>query len=179
MTEKKKNELIEKFKTDHIKWVSDKMMKEGELGPIITVLAMKKATEKMGLVFAPIMGDFSEGRKEEVVSKVIPFLFDQLKDDGLIPYCFSFASEVDMRIINTEEELPHNIKDIKSTDALLITFETREETSVKVFDMEKVGKAINEDGEMIDQIKLTYHQMPEEGGSYGGRFTNIFKKYES
>jgi len=178
MTQKKIDKLIEQFKKDHIKYVSDKMLREGEMGPMITVLAMKKSNEKMGLVYAPIMGEFSEERKEEVVSKVIPYLFEQMKEEDLIPYCFSFSSEVIMKVIDTDkEEIPDDLSKIAGIDALLITFETKTETSTKVFNMEKVGKAINEDGEMIDQIKLTYHEMPE-GGSFGGRFTNIFKRYE-
>lgn len=183
MKQEEINEAIEEFKRDHVQWIQDKMEKEGEIGPMIALLALKKDTDTMGLVFAPIFGDFSDERKDEVVKKIIPHLFEQVKEQDMIPYCFSFCSEVWIRKMSTkkidvDKITTDMIKELPKTEALLITFETKETATTFLFDMERTGKSINEEGEVVDQIKLTPSDLGKDNSAkMAGRFTNIFKKY--
>lgn len=182
MTEQEINKAIEYFKKDHTKWVERKMLDEGEVGPMIVILATKDDQDGVGVIYSPITGNFGEEEKEDVVKRVIPKLFETIKGEGMSPLCFSFCSEVFVRKLSieglSEEEIAEaskNVYSLPKTEALLITFESKDFTSTHLFDMERIGKVVNKEGEMIDQIKLTESDVKSDNMT--GRFANIFKKY--
>lgn len=176
-----KEEVIENFKINQVQFAEDLLIKDGTIMPIVGVLCYDKE-KGYGMVQAPIMGDIDSASKDVIVEYVIPKVFDEIKEKGLVPVCFSFTSEAWLR---TREKKEDNLKEftmeqieaLPKEEALMLFFETKEDSEMRAFIIKRDGQSINEDGDLVDNIKLTPHELPGKGTSFSGRFTGILKQY--
>lgn len=183
MIEAQIKENIEKFKQEHLDWIKSEITSTGKLDPSMCILALDVKKDKMGLVLAPIIGDFSGGGKEEFIKKIIPDLFDQVNQKGLKPYCFSFSSEIYIRIASTdnEEDMLKAQKDwrtLNTNNGIMVTFESDYEDKIDLYLTNNKGMAINKSGKMIDNIELVPFEV--DNSTYlipTDDLTNVFKKY--
>lgn len=181
MTKKEITQSIEQFKKDHLETIKEMMYNNGELLPIISVLSYDLKTEKSGVIIAPIIGKFDDDVKDFLANKLIPSLFKQLKETNIKPICFSFSSEVWIRRApEGMKELPENWKDLDKVEALMTTFETEEYSDIHLNTMHRVGKVINSEGTLVDQIELKEHELNKDKTTkVSGRFADIFKRFAS
>jgi hypothetical protein len=175
MTEEEVKETIRIFKEEHMANLKKLMYHKGELIPMVCVLIHDTMVDKVAVVVAPVVGDFSETAKDTVVEKVIPQIFKRLKEEEKIPLCFSFSSEAWLRKMEGDV-LPKNWKSLDKTEIMITTFETKTGSEIVCKTMHRIGQAINEEGELIERIELQ-DMDTKQAEVTGGRFVNIFKKF--
>jgi hypothetical protein len=82
-----------------------------------------------------------------------------------------------------EEELSYEeIQQLPARDILIVTFEDRYDTEVKIYEVEKTT-LVNPEGEIIKEAKLTYlpensMKKGEDHVSMGGTFSGLFKIFD-
>lgn len=179
MTEKELNEVIQVFKEEHLQNIKTLMYKKGELLPMICILVYDNKTDKPAVIVTPVLGNFDELGKETAISELIlPKIFDRLRDEDKKPLCFSFSTEAWLRKVDDKENPPADWKSLEKIETVLTTFETKDGSEVVCCTMNRLGKSINEDGELVDRIELTELDMGNsKGHKIQGRFGDIFNKY--
>lgn len=180
---KKENKNFEQalmdFKQDQYDVATKILIREGGVMPIISILCLDKDNE-YGTVIAPIIGDMSALEKDVLVDQIVPEVFSKIKSEGMKPVCFSFTSEAWLRTGPSDmEQSSEAISKLPKEEALIITFETLSDTDLKVFSIKRDGSSVNENGEVVDNIKLEPHSLNDSknGNIVGGRFSGILKKY--
>lgn len=177
MTQEEIDKDITAFKKEQLAGVKRMMIDNGGVMPIISMLVLDSSKNETGIVIAPYVGDdFSEEAKDYMATKVIPDIFEEMKDQKLKPVCFSFSSEAWMRSCE-KDEIPKDWKSLPRTEIVMLTFETATRSEMECFEIKRIGKVINSNGKMIDNIDLIPIDQSKNLQSASGRFTNIFKKY--
>lgn len=187
MTEHKIQESIEKFMNSHTEDIKEKLAEDGKLTPTVYMLGYKVKDDAVGMIVAPIMGEIRANEMfEKFISEhVLPNLFKEAEKLNIVPLCFSMSFEAMMASVKLDdEELVEKvlgIDNIKKVDGLVITFETKDSTFVKCFSIEKDGKSINGDGDLIDNMTFTPYGGTdvESKITEGGRYKNLFNKYQN
>lgn len=176
---------IESFKKDHIQFISDTLIKNGALDPMVTILAYIESEKRYGIIVVSIPPEFVETNMgSEIFSKLAPQLLDLVAKKGCLPVCFSWSSEAWVRIAEikgrTKEEVLADYESLPKSEALLIYFESENDSSLNCQKVLRTGKTVDPDGELIDIIELIPDESINNMGknTLEGRFTNIFKKYK-
>lgn len=182
-------EEIENFKKENNVNMAKWLAVNGGLAPMCTLLV--KNDDEFKVIIAPIPGEAMESpeSKKRFLS-IMPKFFDKLEEDGHKVVCFSYSSEAWIRMMDVDDAenvdangVPHNWQDMKKKEILISSYETATETSVEVNNIIREGKIANEDGKLIDCVRLEKNKemsdVEEEkgAGSIGGAFANIYRNY--
>lgn len=178
-------EHIREFKKANTEMIQFLLAKQGGYRPMITVLVRTGDTdEDINIIALPVPPDFLDSdMSKDLLAAQIPGIFQHLVNEGKEPICFSWGSEAWLR--KTEEgvtEVPDNWKELPKVEALICTYESENESSMEVFEMFREGKIANEEGELIDAIRIAPYHVGKEGEkptAIKGRFTNLFKVYKN
>lgn len=174
-------EALVAFKADQVDISTKFLVQDGGVQPMISVLCYDKKLDDYGTVMAPIFGDFDVNDRDIIIDHVIPEVFAKIKEEDLIPKCFSFSSEAWLRTGKKGDTDPtsESIKSLPKEEVLIVMYETLEDSDLQVFIIERNGSAINEKGEVVDNIKLAPHSINDSKNksALGGRFVGILKKY--
>jgi hypothetical protein len=175
-------EKIEKFKKETVKMMQKTLSRQGGLDPLISILVDKEIDGKLGIVIMPMPDDTleSDENKRILTDVIIPQVFKKLKETDMNPICISWSAEAWVRKAPKSGGVPEDWKSLPKTEALIITFENEEGSEIEVFSMIREGKMANEDGDIIDCIRLEKDETLNKGKdtvmSNAGMFTNLFKK---
>lgn len=177
---------IEEFKKKHLENIQTLMLNQGGLVPLIAVLCYDTDVNEPMVMMVPIMTEeFKEEDKQKVVSMIIPSLFKEMKERHKKPICFSFSSEAWLRKMDIshkpeseKKDVPENWRDLPKVEGLITTFETADYSELHCSTMNRIGKQINDDGELVDQILLEKFDTGQGSSSkVEGKFADIFKRY--
>lgn len=177
-------EGIEDFKNDHKRNVKANFTKHGEGIPIVGIFAKNtmpaEENKKYAIFLIPIPDEVMVKEKKDEVIKVIMLAFNKLENEGFTPLCYSWSSEVWMRISKKEENL-ENIEDLEKEERLFTSFETLEGSEVFLEKVIRHGKTANDKGELIDCVTfeedVEHSSSGKEDVKIGGVFGNLLKKY--
>lgn len=161
---------IEKFKALHIEYVRHCVKEKGLVNPILVILA-KERDGRLGHHEAPVivLSDDDDISPKDIPlaiykKRLIPTFFEQLKNQGSKPLCFSFAAVAQSLKISPKELLARTLtkEDVKDRikDNFVIYFEAAGYHENIVYDLKKVGLFINRQGKMVDNITLEQIDKP-------------------
>ena len=182
--------VIEDFKKETIRMIELMMAKTGGMSPvaIILVKGMKSAEEKgkSGAVVCPIPPEHFEDSdsKKNLAKVILPKVFEELESRGLELICFSWSSEAWIRSKHKDDESPNDDwRDLPKREALITTFEYADGSDLTVNYMHREGKIVNEEGNLIDCIRLekdpTFDEMGDKNKvpTNEGTLSNVFRNY--
>lgn len=177
-------EEIENFKKENNVNMAKWLAINGGLAPMCTLLV--KNNDEFKVVVAPIPEEAMESpeNKRKFLS-IMPKFFDKLEEEGHEVICFSYSSEAWIRMINVEDadEIDDiDFNSLSKKEILISSYETATDATVEVNNIIREGKIVNEDGNLIDCVRLEKNKemsdAEEEGaGTIGGEFANIYRNY--
>jgi len=151
----------------------------GNLQPMCTVLVHKD--DKYKAIIAPIPGEcFEDAESKQKFLHIMPLFFKTLeeKQDYRI-VCFSISTECWLRKTPKELGIPKDWRELPKTEALSISYETEDSSTVEIYDIIRDGMIANEDGDLIDCIKLEKNAdlQDNNNGLVEGTLSNIYRNY--
>jgi hypothetical protein len=185
-------EQINKLKDDYVNFVKETIQETGELYPSFTIFCQLKEVideetgdKALGMVHIPVPTKFMENgeTKDELVTSVLPKIFKEIKQK-FIPYALAWSSEVWVKKVskdeaNSEEEaLKIAQSKVNREEAVFINVQSENDNEVLVFTIQRNGKQINNDGDLVDKIDLIasdeFGDQLASNKQIGGRFSNLF-----
>lgn len=166
----------------HLDIVKEYINSEGEIFPHVTVFGKKVDVEEdnLSIINIPFTKNVMELGEENFVNDILPKIGKKIKQDFDI-YGVSFTSMANMVVISKDDVT--EIEDAKKIDVVVISFEFDdvENPILRIFEMKETGSKVNEDGEMVKQIELTYNKEVSEGASekMEGAMVGLYKKLNS
>lgn len=178
-------EKLQEIKQRYISHIKEYVIGAGSLFPHISILGThKNDQEKTAIIHIPIPSKFMEadGKKDEFLEDVLPEIAKKVRESFNIG-AVAWAAEAWMRTVSKEEYVP-GLTDYKKLpikkEVIILTFESANDNQALIFELKRLGKKVNEDGELIDQVEL--YEQPELSSSsesaitVGGRFTGLYKR---
>lgn len=175
-------EFIE-IKKGYVDFITKFMIKNGELGPSITVIGTHKEDGNNAIVHVPIPGKFmkSDESKDEFIDEILPEIAKKIAED-FTANAIAWASEAWLRVLDKKDPKIEDLKDWKSLpvqkEVLIINIEHETGSNTFVQEIVRKGKQVNEDGELVDHIQLIEMSDYKQGITGEGRFTGLYKKFK-
>jgi hypothetical protein len=178
MTPEKFTEVKEAYIEHLIEMISE----TGGLFPHITIFAdLKNPTEldqdKPAVIHIPIPDKYmkNDDAKDEFVDELLPEISKRINEQ-FIPYGIAWSSEAWMRVIEKDQKMPDNYKDLPvKKEIVIVTVETELNEEAVIYEIKRQGKSVNSDGDLIDNVKLEKIET-DQPDSFGGRFSGLLKK---
>ena len=171
-------EHIEIFKKENKENMARLIATHGNLPPICTVFTFKD--DEYSVVLTPVPEEALENEEnKKQFLKIMPLFFKKLEEDGYKIICFSYSSEAWLRKADKEGGIPDDWKSLPKTEVLISSYETNNTASLEIHDIIKEGKIANENGDLIDCIRLekTAGIEDSEQGELGGRFSRMYRDF--
>lgn len=178
-------EKLEEIKQRYISHIKEYVTGAGSLFPHISILGTHKDDEdKSAIIHIPIPSKFMEadGKKDEFLEDILPEIAKKVREDFNIGGV-AWAAEAWMRIVSKDEYIP-GVTDYKTLpikkEVIILTFESPDNNQAIIYELKRLGKKVNEEGELIDQVEL--YEKPElsstteSPATVGGRFTGLYKR---
>jgi hypothetical protein len=172
-------ELVESY-LSHIKTY---MKDNGGLSPHITVFADNKNPEKdsalNSLIHIPIPSEYMEtdGDKDILVDEIFPKIFNEI-NKKFIPYAIAWASEAWLREADPNFDVTkENWKKLPiRKEVVFITIEDENLCKTQVYEIKRIGKQVNTNGNLVDEVELEMLQDFVNPVKTDGRFSGLYKK---
>lgn len=166
----------------HLDIVKKYINEEGEIFPHVTVFGKKVDAEEenLSIINIPLTGNVVKLGEKKFINEVLPTIGKKIRQDFDI-YGVSFTAMANMVMISKDEESSEETK--KKSDVVVISFEFDdiEDPILRIFEIKEIGSQINESGEMVKQVELTYNKEVSEGATQGmeGEMVGLYKKLNS
>ena len=181
------NKQFIELKQDYIDHIKKYVGEEGGIFPHISVFAESKNSkveeEKPAIIHIPIPDDImsDDYGKEVFVTKIVPKIFSKIKET-FVPYAVAWASEAWMRTVEKGSDFDIDKDDYKQLpikkEILIITIETEDLQNAYIYDINREGKQINSDGELVDKVSLQLNEDIQNPDNLDGRFSGLLKKFK-
>ena len=169
-----------KIKDAYLENIKRYMLSSGSLFAHITVFGQHKdGDDKDAIIHIPIPDEFmkSEERKDKFMDDVFPEIASTIKKK-FIPYGIGWAAEAWVRVLSKDEKMPKDWKSIPiAKEVVLVQLEFKEKKEAIVYEIKRLGKQVNEDGDLVDQIDLIEDPNYSSPESMSGRFSNLYEKF--
>jgi len=176
MTEEKYKEIKEGYLAN----IKRYMLSVGGLFPHVTVFgAHKDGTDKDAIIHIPIPDEFlkSEYMKDKFVDEVLPDVAKTV-NEKFIPYGVGWASEAWVRSAPKDDKVPDNWKDLPiKKEVLFINLEFEHKKESIVYEIKRLGKQVNEEGDLVDHIDLLEDESMSGAEGMSGRFSGLLEKF--
>jgi hypothetical protein len=173
-------EKYEEIKKGYLENIKRYMLSVGGLFPHVTVFGAHKDDEnKDAIIHIPIPDEFlkSEDTKDEFVNTVLPEVAKTVKTK-FIPYGVGWASEAWVRTSSKDDKIPDNWKDLPiKKEVLFINLEFEDKTEAIMYEIKRLGKQVNEDGDLVDHVDLIEDKLMAGPENMSGRFTGLLDKF--
>ena len=168
---------------NYLESVCSDIKEMGGLNPQISFIAdhIDPDEDTYAIVHVPIPPELmkTDESKEFLLSNVLPKIIEKAQEKFVIMgVCFS--SEAWVRKTVDKSNLPDNWKDLPiEKEIVIITVQTQKLDLTKIYDIDRTGKVINEEGDLIDDITLTLNtdMSNDDKSSSGGVFSNLYHRY--
>jgi len=175
MTEEKYLEI----KEGYVNNIKRYLLQMGNIFPHITVFGTElENPEKSAIIHIPIEGKFlkSEETKDLFVDEIVPEIAKKLKE-RFVTEGVAWTSEAWIREFPTDKGLPDNWKSAPiKEEVLMINLQFPNKTELMVYEIKRLGKQVNDDGDLTDHIELIERDISNaEHGK--GRLTNLLEKF--
>lgn len=183
------NEEFEELKTSYIENIKKYMVDSGGLFSHLSIFGEHKEPEDgqpvTAIIHVPIDPRFlkSDDTKDVFIDEVVPELAKVINEKFFIKGV-GWASEAWLRTAGKDQSVS-NWKDLPiKKEVLIVTIETEFKDDMIIYDINRTGKDVTPDGEIIDHIELIeQEEMKALNASTGkkeqtGRFTGLYKKFK-
>jgi uncharacterized membrane protein YvbJ len=170
------------IKEEYLNLVKGMLVETGGLQPSITILGTHKEDQKNSVIHVPIPGKFveSEIMKDAFIDVIVPEISVKINKKFDVK-AVAWASEAWLR--SAEKDKPdalENWKDLPiKMEVLIVTIESADKNETIILEIVRKGKQVNEDGDLIDIIELVESPEYKQGVTGEGRFTGLYKKFQS
>jgi hypothetical protein len=181
------DEQFIELKQDYIDHIKRYVVEEGGIFPHISVFADSKnpkieEEKKPAIIHIPIPDEFmNDEGKETFLKEIVPMVFSKIKEK-FIPYGVGWASEAWMRTIEKGSDFDIDKDDYKKLpikkEIVIITVETEDSKDALIYDINREGKQINSDGELVDKVSLVLNEDMKNPDGLDGRFSGLLKKFK-
>lgn len=196
---------VESFKQDAYRMLNRAIADNGGLPPCVAILTKIDDDYKAILTVVPDTFFNDENGKDKFVNDQLPKLFENLINENKFPICFMFASEAYVSVIDTQNsdiDLENLTKELKNenfvtedkiknlfnkddlkmikTECIIFSFETLNESELKVKKINRNGQVVNSKGELVDAIEFEDFELGDQEDvikNASGRFSNILKRF--
>ena len=149
------------MKNDYIENIVAHMQDSGGMFTHIALFGIKKDSENQkGIVHIPISSDFLESQKTKSIffKEVVPKIAKKVKEEFDI-YSSCFTSEAWVRKTDIDSDISELMDSPIKQEALIIIHVNDEEGIVsEMYDIERLGKKVNESGDLVDIVNLNYNE---------------------
>jgi hypothetical protein len=147
---------LEGMRTEFVDSVVRMVKGEGFLSPFMGIFALNSERKKT-LMIVPLDGNLLNENKELFFDDIIPALHDKLHNEKFKVYAVCMASEAWARVTNAADfdNTEEAINALPKEEILIITYLSENEKSDVIFDLVRDGKAVNQEGNIIDYVTLT------------------------
>lgn len=168
---------LEEAKKEYIKNIKNYMSDTGSMFPHISIFGTEKDTQKKSIVHVPIPEEYmsSSKMKDEFVDDILPLIVKKV-NEKFTTEAVGWASEAWMSTFDEKTKKPSD----KRKEVLFIILSTEDGESVSLYDIERTGKQVNQEGELVDIIELTENTAFDSTESHpmAGRFANLYRKFK-
>lgn len=175
MTQEKFLEIKEGYVKNIKRFISE----TGDIFPHITVFALSKKNEsENAIIHIPIDEHFlsSEEAKDKFIDDVIPEVAKELKKE-FIPEGIAWTSEAWIRVFDKSEGIPDDWKSkTPKKEVVMINLQFPKWKEFIVYEIKRLGKQVNEDGDLVDYVELVEEDF-SGGEESGGRLSNLLEKF--
>lgn len=153
---------------------------EGDIFPHVTVFGKRIDSEEeaVSVIKIPFTKEVFKMGEERFIQEVLPKIGKKIKQDFDI-YGVSFSSMAKMSIMKVNKDTLEE-EGKTETEVVVISFEFDdvELPTLRVFEVKKTGQKVTEDGEIVDDIELTYNKEISEHASESmeGAMVGLYKK---
>ena len=179
-------EKLEQGKELYLKNIKRYIAAEGSLFPHFVVFGERKTkseTEEdpdFALIHIPIPDEYMENNetKDKFVEDVIPEIAKEVTKKYTCE-AVGFAAEAWIRVANSDKELP-NWKELPiKKEVVFINIESKDNTLFRVYNINRLGKQVNENGDLTDHVELEEDAVLStmDGSSVTGRMSGLYKKF--
>jgi hypothetical protein len=181
------DEQYQNLQEDYINHILEYVKESGNLFPHISVFAdiikpkNESEKDKPALIHIPIDDEYmkDDESKDRFVDGILPDVFKDLKEK-FAPKAIGWAAEAWMRVIDKKNFNPEkdNWKAIPvRKEVIMINIETENKQECFLYEIKRLGKQVNSDGEMTDIIELNKLDDLSNHESMAGRFSGLFQKF--
>jgi hypothetical protein len=175
-------EYVKIFKKENKQNIAKMIAMRGGMPPIFTILVKKD--DDYSVIVSPIPEEALENdeNKQRLIN-LMPAFFETIEDKGFEIICLSYSSEAWLRQMDKKDaddnDIPENWKDLPKTEVLITSYETPTDVSLEINDIIKDGLVADENGDLIDCIKLEKNKNlgDDEKGELSGGFSNMLRAY--
>ena len=151
----------QEMKNEYIKNIIEHMTETGDMFTHIALFGTKKDLDnKEGIIHIPISSDFLKSAESKNIffTDVAPTIAKKLKEEFEI-YSSCFTSEAWIRKGSKDDDFDEVMsKAVKEEVLVIIYFTQKDGIRTEIYDVERVGKKVNEDGELVDIVNLKYNE---------------------
>lgn len=166
---------LEKMRSEFVRSITRMVQGEGFLSPVVALFALN-AEDKDTLMIIPLEGDYLTNKRRLFFDKIVPALKEKLDDQNFSIYAVCVASEVWARVAPATFEFSEEaVQELPKEEVVIVTYMDHESLSTVMFDMKRDGKAVNQEGEIIDYVTLS--ERSQEGAmvvSLHPEFDNLY-----
>ena len=168
---------LEEAKKEYIQNIKKYMTETGSLFPHISVFGIDKESEKKSIIHVPIPAEYmsSAKMKDEFIDDILPLIVKKVTE-RFTTEAVGWASEAWMSTVNDKTgQREKNRKEV-----LFIVISTEDIESVSLYNIERTGKQVNQEGELTDIVELTENTAFDstESRPMIGRFADLYKKFK-
>lgn len=192
MNKEKQKNMMSEFKDLMEKMLLD----DGEVTPTLGIVAVKILPDEDDddkpsdhLMICPLPDQLLSSKEVKVflVEEVLPKLGRKIRAEGLkiIGVNFVYVGMVKTIPKDTlgdrtpEEIVPEDLENLKAKEILFHSYQSKDMNVVQGYNIKREGKSVNEEGELIDNIKLVKSKELSTTGKnkpeIGGIFSNLFE----
>jgi hypothetical protein len=162
----------------------DVISSTGGLFPHLTIFAdlkdpLKDENDLPAIIHLPIPDKYmkDETTKDKFIDDVLPDIAKKVKKEFIV-HGVAWASEAWMRVIEKDQKVPDNWKEIPiKKEIVIVTIETDGQKEAIIYEIKRNGKQVNSDGELVDNVTLEKLE-DEQPSSVGGRFSGLLKTFK-
>lgn len=177
-------EKLEEGKELYLKNIKRYIAAEGSLFPHFIVLGERKISEEgepdLALIHVPIPDEYmkDEYTKDDFVTNVVPEIAKEITKKFKCE-AVGFAAEAWIRIANSDKELPDWKKLPIKKEVVFINIESKDNTLFKVYNINRLGQQVNENGDLTDHVELEEDTelSSMDGTTVTGRMSGLYKKF--
>jgi len=175
MTEKE----LEEVKQNYIEHIKKYMTEAGGIFSMITVFAEsldKKEEDIPAIIHIPIPKEFLENdeSKDEFIDELLPNIIREVKKK-FKPLGIAWTAEAWMRKAAKDFD-SKNYEKLPKQEVLFVCVETQNKSEALIYEIKRVGKQVNSEGDLTDTIELEIIEDIKQPEQIQGRFAGLYKK---
>lgn len=148
-------EELEKMRDEFVSSITRMVQGEGFLAPVVALFALNDEGKKT-LMIIPLDGDYLTEKKNIFLKRVVPALRERLDDEEFKVFAVCIASEAWARVAPVDFKFSEDaVRELDKEEIVIVTYMDDDSNSSVIFDMKRDGKAVNQEGEIIDYVTLT------------------------